>query len=174
MGWCDVHGSTHIALVGPVALPEPFELPDGQQLTLVPDSDTAWEAFAAAIGADVPGGPPVYTWTSYEMAILRGSAPARLQAQIAPRLTDFHKIVCRALTFPLGSTSIKPIAAYLGFEWGGYDDWRAAFEAYMQWRETGEIGALVRACTYQRADVQSMAHVWRWLMMQPESVSTEA
>jgi len=171
MGWCDVYGSTHIALVGPVALPEPFELPDGQQVTLVPDSDTAWEAFGAAIGADVPGGPPVYHWTGYEMGILRGSAPKRLQTQIAPRLADFHKIVCRVLTFPLGSTSIKAIAAYLGFDWGGYDDWQAAFQAYMTWRETGEIEALVRACAYQRADVQSMAHVWRWLMAQPVIVS---
>jgi hypothetical protein len=30
--------------------------------------------------------------------------------------------------------------------------------------ETGEDKVLVQACDYQRADVQSMAHVWRWYM----------
>ncbi|MCD4687522.1 MAG: TM0106 family RecB-like putative nuclease [Anaerolineae bacterium] len=161
MGWCDEHDVTHIALVAPVQLPEPLTLPDGQQLTLVPDSDSAWEVFADAI-RDSSG--PIYHWTGYDAAIMRDSAPAHVTAELAPRLHDLNSTLKRVVSLPLKSTSIKPVSLHLGFAWPGYNDWFAAYVDYQHWLERDEVAALERACMYQRADVQSMAFVWRWLM----------
>ena len=160
MGWCDAHGTTGIALVAPVQEPEPLTLPGGQVITLVPDSDCAWETFAAA----VPGDQPIYHWTGYDMGILRATAPLDVRAQFEPRFTDLHAVFKRAVSLPLGSTSIKAISVYLGFPWMGYTDWLAAYLDYRYWLDEGNLSALARACTYQRADVQSMAWVWRWLV----------
>jgi predicted RecB family nuclease len=167
MGWCDVHGTTGIALVAPVQEPEPLILPGGQVITLVPDSDAAWETFAAA----VPGDQPVYHWTGYDMGILRATAPLDVRAQLGPCFTDLHAVFKRAVSLPLGSTSIKAISVYLGFPWMGYTDWFAAYLDYCYWLDEGNLSALARACAYQRADVQSMAWVWRWLVAnRPDSL----
>ena len=160
MGWCDTQGQTQITVVGNVQLPEPLNLPDGQQLTIVPDSDTAWEVLVES----VDGGAPVFHWSGYDAAIMRGSARAELVGVLNPRFVDLHAAVKRSLSLPLRSTSIKQVAAFLGFDWGGFDDWLTAYLDYRYWLETGDLDALQRACTYQRADVQSMAHVWRWMM----------
>lgn len=161
MGWCDGDGQTHITLVAPVQLPEPLALPDGQQVTLAPDSDAAWEVFAAAVSEDSR---PIFHWSGYDAAILRGSAPEYVRAQLAPRMHDLNATLKRVVSLPLKSTSIKPVSTHLGFAWPGYQDWFAAYLDYQHWLETGSLDALARACLYQRADVQSMALVWRWLV----------
>lgn len=161
MGWCDGDGQMYIALVAPVQLPETLTLPGGQTVTLAPDSDAAWEVFAAAVGEDSR---PIFHWTGYDAAILRGSAPAYIRAQVEPRLHDLNATLKRVVSLPLKSMSIKPVSAYLGFAWPGYQDWFAAYLDYRRWLETGSLDALIRACGYQQADVQSMAHVWRWLV----------
>ena len=56
------------------------------------------------------------------------------------------------------------MSTHLGFAWPGYQDWFAAYLDYQHWLDTGSLDALARACLYQRADVQSMALVWRWLV----------
>lgn len=161
MGWCDTAGATQIALVAPVQLPEPLTLADGQRVTLVPDSDTAWEVLAEAVSMQEG---PLFHWTGYDAAILRGSAPAAALARLEPRMFDLHAAFKRAVSLPLGSTSIKVVSAYLGFVWPENPDWFAAYLDYQFWLESGDEAALARACAYQRADVQSMAWVWRWLM----------
>jgi uncharacterized protein len=161
MGWCDTAGETQIALVAPVQLPEPLTLPDGQSITLVPDSDTAWEVLAGAMAAQAG---PICHWTGYDAGILRGSAPAAALARLEPRMFDLHAAFKRAVSLPLPSTSIKAVAAYLGFVWPENPDWFAAYLDYQFWLESGDEAALARACAYQRADVQSMAWVWRWLV----------
>lgn len=161
MGWCDTAGETQIALVAPVQLPEPLTLPDGQPVTLVPDSDTAWEVLAEAVAAQAG---PICHWTGYDAGILRGSAPAAVLDQLEPRMFDLHAAFKRAVSLPLPSTSIKVVAAYLGFVWPDNPDWFAAYLDYQLWLGSGDKTALARACAYQRADVQSMAWVWRWLV----------
>lgn len=161
MGWCDAAGETRIALVAPVQLPEPLTLADGQHVTLVPDSDTAWEVLAEAVAAQDG---PICHWTAYDANILRGSAPAAMRARLEPRMFDLHAAFRRAVSLPLPSTSIKVVSAYLGFVWPDNPDWFAAYLDYQFWLESGDEAALARACAYQRADVQSMAWVWRWLM----------
>ncbi len=72
LGWCDTEENAHIALVAPVQVPETRTLPDGQSITLAPDSDSAWDVMAAALAGDDR---PIYHWTGYDSAILHGSAP---------------------------------------------------------------------------------------------------
>lgn len=158
MGWCDADGHAQIALVAPVQTPEALLLPDGQQVILAPDSDAAWEVFAESVAGDAP----IFHWTGYDAAILRGTAPAAVQSAIAPRFEDLHRHFTRAVSLPLRSTSIKAISTYLGYPWPGYNEWFAAYLDYRAWLDSGQVDALVRACMYQRADVQSMAWVWRW------------
>lgn len=161
MGWCDTEGNTHIALVAPVQQPCPLILPDGQAITLTPDSDSAWDVFAGVIG---DSGSPIFHWTGYDMGILRATAPDHVRERLEPHMHDLHRSFTRSISLPLNSTSIKPVSAYLGFPWPGYNDWFAAYVDYMSWLETGDLDTLTRACMYQRADVQSMAWVWRWLV----------
>ncbi len=162
MGWCDVDGNTFIALVGLVQLSERLTLPDGQLVTLVPDSDTAWEVFAEAMSASSE---PIYHWSGYDAALLRGSARAYVVDQLTPRMHDLNATFRQVVSLPLKSTSIKQVSTHLGFEWPGQQDYRAAYVDYRYWLEQGDLDVLVRACTYQRADVQSLAHVWWWLVM---------
>ncbi|HML24121.1 MAG TPA: ribonuclease H-like domain-containing protein [Aggregatilinea sp.] len=161
MGWCDEHGNTQIALVAPVEEPQTVTLLDGQQATLAPDSDSVWTVFAES-AAMRPG--PIYHWTGYDSAIMRATAPQDVIDRLHARLHDLHGTVKRSVSFPLGSTSIKVVAAYLGYPWPGYNDWFAAFLDYREWLYTGSPEALTRACMYQRADVESMAWVWRWMV----------
>lgn len=164
MGWCDTDGTTQITLVGPVQVPEPLALPDGQVITLVPDSDSAWEVLADATGCHTDDASPIYHWTGYDVGMLRTTAPPDIRRWLEPRFVDLHATITRAISFPLRSTSIKTISAYLGYPWPGYNDWFAAYLDYKYWLDGGGLDVLARACTYQRADVQSMAWVWRWLI----------
>jgi predicted RecB family nuclease len=161
MGWCDSDGRTQITLVAPVQLPEELVLPDGQAVILAPDSDSAWEAFAAAVDHDDS---PIFHWTGYDSAIMRDTAPTAVRDRLESRLHDLNATLRHVVSLPLKSTSIKPVSLHLGFAWQGYNDWFAAYLDYKYWLETNNLDALTRACMYQRADVQSMAHVWRWLV----------
>lgn len=160
MGWCDSQANASVALVAPVQTPESLTLLDGQVITLVPDSDTAWETFAAALAGDDN---PVYHWTGYDAGMLRGTAPQPCRDQLEPRFHDLHATLKHTVSFPLSSTSIKAIAPYLGFPWTGYADWFAAYLDYQEWLYNNNLEALTCACRYQRADVHSLAWVWRWL-----------
>lgn len=160
MGWCDVNGRTEIALVATVQLTESLMLPGGQRVILVPDSDSAWEAFAAAVAVTDA---PIYHWSGYDAALLRQSAPAPVRTSLEPRLHDLNATLRRSVSLPLKSTSIKQVSTFLGFAWPGHQDYRAAYVDYRYWLESGDPTVLARACTYQRADVQSLAHVWHWM-----------
>lgn len=168
MGWCDTEGVTQIALVALVQLPETLTVSDDVRVTLVPDSDSAWEVFAESVGGDADDA-PIYHWTGYDAALLRGSAPAHVVAALLPRFSDLHAVLKQCLSLPLKSTSIKHVARYAGYPWPGHDDYRAAYLDYRYWLESSHPDALARAITYQRADVQSMAHVWRWLVAGQEA-----
>ncbi len=161
LGWCNPAGETQIALVAPVDAVESCVLPDQQRLTLAPDYETLWLVFADAMAARSA---PIYHWTGYDAAVLRSTAPEPVRRQLEPRLHDLHRLFTRSFSLPLKSTSIKTVSVHLGFEWVGTNDWFQAFLDYKQWVETADLAALTRACRYQRADVQSMAWVWRWLV----------
>jgi predicted RecB family nuclease len=161
MGWCDTEGNTQIALVGLVQTPERLTTPNGTTITLAPDSDGIWEVFAESVSVR---NDPIYHWSPYDAALLRCSAPSYVKSRLEPRMVDMHAILKRTLSLPLKSTSIKVVSTYLGFDWPGHQDYRAAYIDYRYWLDSGDPEALVRASVYQGADVQSMAHVWRWLV----------
>jgi len=161
MGWCDIEGNTHITLVNAVELPQTVTLPSGERVTYAPDSDSAWEVFAEAVAGEDS---PIYHWTGYDAALLRGSAPAHVVERLLPRFSDLHATFKQSVSLPLKSTSIKPVSVYFGFEWPGHQDYRAAYIDYQYWLDSADPVALTRSVTYQRADVQSMALVWRWLV----------
>lgn len=160
LGWCDPQGATQVVLVAPVDAAEQRVLPDDQRITLAPDYETLWWVFADAMAANPA---PIYHWTGYDIGILRSTAPGGVKQQLEPRMHDLHRLFTRSVSLPLKSTSIKAVSVYLGFEWIGTNDWFQAFLDYKQWIEADDLAALTRACMYQRADVQSMAWVWRWL-----------
>ncbi len=161
MGWCDSEGNTRIALLVPWAAMETLTLPDGQIVTLAPDVESLWAALSQAVAG---GDEPIYHWSAYDRTILRNSAPAAVCGQLAPRFVDLLTVCRNAVSLPLPGWSLKDVAPYLGFPWPGGDDWLLAYQDYCVWLENGDAEALTRACTYQRADVQALAWVWRWLV----------
>ncbi len=161
LGWCDPAGNTQVALAAPVQAPKVQTLSDGLTVTLAPGSDGIWQVFAESVRGSSG---PVYHWTGFDLSILRATAPADVRAEIEPRMLDLHRAITRSISFPLSSTSIKTISTYLGYPWPGYNEWFAAFLDYREWLNSDNLDALTRACTYQRADVQSMAWVWNWLL----------
>jgi uncharacterized protein len=163
LGWCDTQGQTHIALVAPVSSTQMLDLLDGHSVILASSSQQAWRVFAEAMATQDDR---IYHWTGFDAGVLRGTAPRDVRERLDPRMRDLHHIFTHAVSLPLGSTSIKAVSAYLGFPWPGYNHWLAAYLHYREWLESGNLDALTRACMYQRADVQSMAWVWRWLVTQ--------
>jgi uncharacterized protein len=163
MGWCDSEGQAQIALLAPGQEPQTLILPDGQPVTLTPDVEGLWTVLADAVaGTDSP----IYHWSAYDRSILRSSASPDLGEQLAPRFVDLLAVCQRTVSLPLPNLSLKAVAPYLGFPWPGHDNWFLAYLDYRSWLDQGDLEALARACTYQRADVQALAWVWRWLVEQ--------
>lgn len=161
LGWCDSEGNTRIAILAPGQDLRALTLPDGQPITLAPDVESLWAVLGEAISG---GDEPIYHWSAYDSTILRGSAPPDWRERLAPRFVDLLAVCRGAVSLPLRSLSIKVVAPYLGFLWPGGDDWLTAYLDYCAWWEEGDTEALARACAYQRADVQALAWVWRWLV----------
>jgi predicted RecB family nuclease len=144
-----------------VQFPETLILPGGQVVTLAPDSDSAWEIFAGAVsGEDCP----IYHWSRFDAGVLRSTGPTEVRQALESRMHDLHATFKRTVSLPLKSTSIKVVSTYLGYPWPGYNAWFAAWADYAYWLDSDDREALARACMYQRADVQSLAWVWRWLV----------
>ncbi|GAB4422365.1 MAG: hypothetical protein Kow00106_19570 [Anaerolineae bacterium] len=161
MGWCDSEGQAQIALLAPGQDPQTLILPDGQSVMLAADVESLWATLADAV-AGTDG--PIYHWSPYDRSMLNSSAPPDLCEQLAPRFVDLLAVCRRTVSLPLPSLSLKAVAPYLGFPWPGHDDWFLAYQDYQSWLDWGDLEALARACTYQRADVQALAWVWRWLV----------
>lgn len=164
IGWCDLHGRDGIAVVAPqVRRPTPYALPDGREIVLVPDSDGAWEAFAAGVSGDQDER-PIFHWTGFDAGVLHSTGPEAVREALGGRLHDLHHLVNQAIRFPVKSTSIKAISGWLGFAYSAYDAWDAALNDYNLWLSRGDDRALSRACMYQRDDVLAMHILWRWLV----------
>ncbi len=167
IGWSAMDGNGSIALVAPhISRPHSLRLPDGHHITLVPDSATAWEVFAAGVAANAL---PIFHWTGFDAGVMRHSAPEAVRDALDDRLHDLHAAFNRAVKFPVKGSSLKVVAAYLGFAWSVYEAWDAAFNDYNLWLARQDETALARACAYQRDDVDALRVVWRWLVTQPPS-----
>lgn len=166
IGWCDDRGNDQIAIVAPqVSKPQRFNLADGREIILVPDSDAAWEALADGVSSN---GKPVYHWTGFDSGVMNATAPEEVKQSLGDRLKDLHQIVNQSVRFPVKGTSIKVLSAHLGYHYSGYEAWDAALNDYNLWLSRGDETALARACSYQRDDVVAMVAVWRWLVENAE------
>jgi predicted RecB family nuclease len=162
IGWSDAQDNCEVALVAPqVRKPERYRLPDAREIILVPDADSAWEAFAAGVSGDHR---PIFHWTGFDAGVMHRTAPEGVKTALAVRLHDLHHIVNQSVRFPTKSTSIKAISAYLNFNYSAYEAWDAALNDYNLWLSRGDDVALARACSYQRDDVLAMNVVWRFLV----------
>jgi predicted RecB family nuclease len=54
------------------------------------------------------------------------------------------------------------VAAYFGFAWSEYADWRMAWGDYQRWLVTENDEYLAKACAYQGDDVIAMVVVRNW------------
>lgn len=156
LGWLDCD-EPHVALVG---RGPSRRLDDGTIVHIEPNAVAAWYRMAESIAASDT---PVFHWTGYDAAILRATAPADVRRALEPRFFDLHRAFSQAVRFPVDGTSLKRVAAYLGFAWGAYESWFAAWEDYRAWLRSGSDAALARSLRYQMDDVIALERVWRWL-----------
>jgi predicted RecB family nuclease len=157
LGWCDEHGHVEIALVANRPHSDAFA---AAGITIVPHPDDAWRLFAEKLSINQC---PIYHWTGYDAGVMRQTAPAAVQNQLLHRMHDLHKSFNASVRLPLSSTSLKPVSRYLEFQWSGYDDWAQAYWDYQAWLRHGHEAPILRACLYQRQDVEALGVVWQWL-----------
>jgi predicted RecB family nuclease len=135
-----------------------YDLPDGQRITIIPDSDAGWR-LVAATGKNQP----VYHWSGYELDVLRKTGPPDAIAALENRLHDLHRTFKQTVTIPIRGTSIKKVGPYLGYHWPQGVSALTAWADYQAWLLDNDKQALARACAYQRADVEALDVVWKWL-----------
>jgi predicted RecB family nuclease len=161
IGWCCSDAALKVVIVAEVNRVTALALPNQQNITLVPDAETAWRVFAEGVaGIDCP----IFHWTGYDAGVMRKTAPGEVTQQLGSRLHDLCKLFDDAVKLPVKGVSLKPVARHLGFEWHGYDDWFAAYLDYNRWLRTGNLHALASACAYQCDDVAAMVIVQNWLI----------
>jgi len=149
-------GSTERGLGGEVY--PTYDLPDGRKIIIIPDSDAGWRLVAAT-----GGNQPVYHWSGYEMDVLRKTGPPDAIEALENRLHDLHKTFKQTVTIPIRGTSIKKVGPYLGYHWPEGTTAFTAWADYQAWLLDNNKEALARACAYQRADVEALEVVWKWL-----------
>jgi predicted RecB family nuclease len=138
-----------------------LKLPNGETITLVLDTNSAWRCFAESVSNTKA---PIFHWTSYDATHLKKEAPPEVREALLPRLHDLCKSFDSAVKMPIKGKSLKTVGAYLGFAWRGYDDWGAAYVDYQKWLNSHDLNALASACVYQQDDVTAMMVVRRWLV----------
>jgi predicted RecB family nuclease len=160
-GWQVAGAPFRVAIVGRYFDGVGLRLPDGTDVEIVVDSDAGWRRIAEAAEA-VRG--PVYHWGSFEMGVLRATAPTDVIETLQGRLHDLNKTFKRTFALPVKGTSIKTVAPYFGFRWPSGTSTFSAWADYRAWLLDADQEALARACAYNRADVEAMALVWRWML----------
>lgn len=157
IGWSDHEGETFVVLVNPLAK---AITPLTQTIITVPDTDSAWEYFAESVCANQRS---IMHWTGFDAGVMKKTAPRNVVFRLEKRLFDLHHAFKRTVQIPAQGTSLKTVAAYMGFRWSGYQDWFMAFQDYQHWLMTGDESRILSACAYQADDVKAMIVVLRWL-----------
>jgi hypothetical protein len=167
--WCfgwQIGGSpVQIAIVDHYFEGGTLPLHDGNHIIMIEDSDEGWRMMAEA-ALTVQGA--VYHWGSFEKSILRSTAPADVIAVLDERLHDLNRTFRKSFMLPFKGTGLKKVAPYLGFVW---PDGASAFTAwadYNAWLMESNKHALARACAYNRADVEALALIWKWMLAHSE------
>lgn len=160
-GWMEGNGQVQIAIVAPYFTGETLTLPDGHTIYIIPDSDAGWRLVAGA-GFDCP----VYHWGGFERQVLRATAPPDVIEVLEGRLHDLNRTFKNCFALPMRSTSIKKVALYFGFAWPEGTNAFSAWHDYTAWLLDNDRDRLARACAYNRADVEALDLIWRWMVRQ--------
>lgn len=162
IGWQQHDGDVEIAVVAPHMRRARLPIAEETTVIFVPDSESAWVAFMEGVGGDMIEA-PVLHWTGFDAGVMRKTAPQQVTRALDWRLHDLHSSFNRAVKFPVRGSSLKTVAAYLGFRWAGTAAWYEAYAQYLRWLREDDLDALTQACIYQRDDVLAMDVVVRWL-----------
>jgi len=82
------------------------------------------------------------------------------------RLHDLNRTFKNSFALPMRSTSIKKVAPYFGFAWPEGTNAFSAWHDYTAWLLDNDRDRLARACAYNRADVEALDLIWRWMVRQ--------
>jgi predicted RecB family nuclease len=160
-GWQVAGEPTQAAIVDRYYEGERLALPDGAIIRMIPDSDTGWRLMASE-AERVDG--KVFHWGGFERGVLKATAPEDAIAALHHRLHDLNQTFRKSAALPVRGTGIKKVAPYLGFAWPEGTDAFSAWYDYSAWLLESSADALARACAYNRADVDAMDVIWRWLL----------
>lgn len=113
---------------------------------------------------------PIFHFCPYEVQTVERLAklyntPPHLIQPLLTRFVDLHDRITRAVTLPVESYALKPIARWLGFNWRD----PAANGAqsicwYSQWLTTGDRTYLDSILIYNEDDCRATHHVKDWLV----------
>jgi len=113
---------------------------------------------------------PIFHFCPYEvqtverLAKLYG-APSHLIEPLLSRFVDLHDRVTRAVTLPVESYALKPIARWLGFNWRDPSaNGAQSICWYSQWLSTGDRTYLDSILVYNEDDCRATHHVKDWLV----------
>lgn len=169
IGWRHEEGVLHIVVVASGHERKSITLRDGSAIILVPHVDDAWAVFAESVSNSDS---PIYHWTSYDRMAMQRTARDKVKDRLLPRMHDLHRTFNQTVKLPERGTSLKVVAAYLGFSWSGFENWQDAYTAYLSWQRNRDVQFLTQARDYQRDDVEALGVVWKWLVANgPEAVS---
>src|SRR5260221_1088848 len=161
IGWSDDQGNSNIVLVRPGSQRTGFFVGDHLAAVVVPTPENAWEVFADSVsGSDSL----IYHWTNFDAGVMKNTAPEGVWTELNHRLHDLHGTFNHTVKFPIRSTSLKVVAAYLDFAYAEYERWDLAYRDYKMWLLRGDVQAIQRACAYQHDDVKATLLVWKWLV----------
>jgi predicted RecB family nuclease len=161
IGWSRGDELPSIILVAEGQAGSELTLKNGQRVLVVSTADDAWHLFAEIVAQDDA---PIFHWSPADKTALGKKAPQVVIDRIADRFIDLERHFVKSVQLPVYGTSIKDIAAYVGFTWSGHDYWLAAFRDYETWLSKGDETALARTCAYQSDDVSALAVVRRWMI----------
>jgi predicted RecB family nuclease len=169
IGWSREDEPIQLVVVAPhLRNSQQVMLPNGQIVNLAPNTDAAWRCFAASLSIDEQ---PIFHWTGFDAGVMRATAPEDVIERLNHRLHDFHGSFKKAVQLPADGTSLKTVAAYFGFAWSEYADWRMAWSDYQRWLVTENDDYLAKACTYQGDDVRAMVVVRDWCQTTETDIS---
>jgi predicted RecB family nuclease len=129
------------------------------------DEEAMWQGFLRRISR-TDG--PIYHYGSYERLTLNTLneryGPDDRVADILERMIDLSKALDRCVVLPLTRHSLKDVAGWLGFHWGGAtataDD---SVVEYITWLETGQRTHLDNILQYNEDDCRATLEVRDWL-----------
>jgi uncharacterized protein len=130
------------------------------------DEAAMWHSFLARMEA---WDGPIYHYSSYERTIIRrlveryGGAD-RAEAVLS-RMIDLERVLKESTVLPLQSYSLKEVAPWLGFRWGG--EVTAAQDSmleYIHFLADGDPAHLARVLRYNEDDCRATAVIHDWLL----------